>query len=299
MAVFVDYVLAPTGRTLLDVPPDIISRLDQATSNSAQAPILSKAPLVLQRSLLFPYTDGLTFVRTVAAARGKQGAFAGLLDDPPTSSYQIMTPVAYLRHLPVPVLRMPDIHPLIHDRYLPYDVGVIGEFDVQVLAEQFGGAALSKALTPAWRGGIYFAAQSRAAKTDAERNSPDSLALLYLSRWSSTKAAQSFADMMAGEIPRQYPEAKPLTEAKDAPSGGTSRGWSTSAGPILIVVSGKTVFLSESFPLNLALKLEPIMMGSVTGSATSQVAQSGTPRTELTGGLRAWALDSAAFINQR
>jgi hypothetical protein len=298
MAVFVDYVLAPTGRTLLDVPPDIIGRLDAATSNSTQAPILSKAPLVLQRSLLFPYTEGLTFVRTVLAARGKQGAFAGLLDDPPTSSYQIMTPVAYLRHLPVPVLRMPDIHPLIHDRYLPYDIGVIGEFDVQVLAEQFGGTALSKELTPAWRGGIYFAAQRRSAKTDAERNSPDSLALLYLSRWSSTKAAQSFADMMAREIPRQYPEAKPLKGAKDASSSGTSQGWSTSAGPILIVVSGKTVFLSESFPLNLALKLEPIMIGSVTGNATSQVAQSATRGKELTTGLRAWAVGSEALVNR-
>ena len=46
-----------------------------------------------------------------------------------------------MAHAPVPVLRLPDIHPLIDAEYTPYDVGVMGEFDVQILTELFGGDA--------------------------------------------------------------------------------------------------------------------------------------------------------------
>jgi len=56
-----------------------------------------------------------------------------------------------MAHTPVPVLRLPDIHPLIDAQYTPYDVGVMGEFDVQILTELFGGDAIAAALAPEWR----------------------------------------------------------------------------------------------------------------------------------------------------
>lgn len=290
MVSFVDYALAPAGKTLLDVPPEMTDRLNEAMAKGSGSPVLSSAPLVLRESLLFPYADGLKFVRAVLASKGKQAAFAGLLDDPPSSTYEIMTPEVYLRHQPVPRLHMPDIHPLIQEQYRPYDVGVIGEFDVQVIAQQFGGEAASRALTPAWRGGIYYAAQSRSAKSDAERDLPGSLGLLYLSRWATPKSARSFAELYAKWIPQQYPDAK--SQQNDAQAGdeqlsnGSNRLWQTTDGPVLIAVSGSTVFVSESFPLPLALKLEPIMMGSVAGSSSSQVAEFTAPTGELTSGLR-------------
>ncbi len=186
MAVFIDYALAPVGKNLLSAP-ELADRMNQAMSSDSDSPTLASAPLLLQRSLLFPYIDGLNFVRAVLTAKGKQAAFADMLDRPPSSTYEIMTPKVYLDHGPVPLLHMPDIHPLIDAQYRPYDVGVMGEFDVQILTELFGGRAAARALTPAWRGGIYYTAQSKSASTDAAQNSPASLALFYLVAMGDTR----------------------------------------------------------------------------------------------------------------
>ncbi|MEO6828302.1 MAG: hypothetical protein ABI164_00725 [Acidobacteriaceae bacterium] len=288
MAVFINYALAPSGKNLLTAP-DVADKMNEAMSDSSDSPTMASAPLVLQRSLLFPYVDGLNFVRAVLTASGQQAAFAGVLDHPPTSTYEIMTPQVYLDHRAVPLLRMPDIHPLIDPHYAPYDVGVMGEFDVQIMAELFGGQAAARALAPAWRGGIYYAAQNKAAKTTAEQASLNSLALVYLSRWATPQAARAFADIYAAEIPRKDDDAVLQPDSgPDDDAGTSSRVWSTPQGPVLIVVSGRTVFISESFPMELARKLQLVMMGSIADSAGSVLVQLSpqTPRTDLTTALR-------------
>ncbi len=287
MAVFLDYALAPAGKNILTAP-QVVDKMDQAMADSADSPTLANAPLVLQKSLIFPYVAGLNFVRTVLAAKGKQGAFAGMLDHPPSSSYEIMTPQVYLEHKPVPLLQMPDIHPLLGAQYRPYDVGVMGEFDVQVLTELFGGAQASQALTPAWRGGIYYAAQSKSAKSGADQDSPASLALLYLSRWTTPQAAQAFAKVYSQEISRKYDNAV-RADGNDSGTEGANaltRIWNTPEGPVLIVVTGRTVYISESFPLDLARKLQLVMMGSIEGNANSMVAGKRTSPRDLTSALR-------------
>jgi len=289
MAVFIDYALAPTGKNLLSAP-GLADRFSHAMSDTSGSPTLASAPLVLRQSLLFPYADGLDFVRAVLAARGRQAAFVGMLDHPPSSTYEIMTPRVYLDGGSVPLLHMPDIHPLIDADYRPYDVGVMGELDVEMMADVFGGAAEGEALAPAWRGGIYYAAQSKTAKTSAEKDALGSLALLYLSRWATPAAAREFADLYARDIPRKYEHAVAQPDSPEPGPGMTGWVWSTPQGPVLIVLSGRTVFISESFPMELARKLELVMMGSVPGTAGSEIARSApaTPRVELTAGLRRW-----------
>jgi hypothetical protein len=289
MAVFVDYILAPTGKTLLTAP-QVADKMNQAMGDTSDSPTLANAPLLLQRSLIFPYIAGLNFVRAVWTAKGRQAAFAGMLDHPPSSTYEIMNPTAYLTHAPVPLLRMPDIHSLIDSQYQPYDIGVMGEFDVQMMTELFGGQAAADALAPAWRGGIYYTAQSREATSASAKDSTASLALLYLSRWATPEAALAFANLYAAEIPRKYDDAvlAPADDT-DAPDGSIiTRIWKTSEGPVLVVVSGKTVFISESFPMDLARKLEFVMMGSIVDSATSVTVENRVPRSDLTAGLRSW-----------
>jgi len=287
MAVFVDYVLAPSGKTILTAP-QLADKMNEAMGDTSDSPTLANAPLLLQRSLIFPYVEGLNFVRAVWTAKGRQAAFAGMLDHPPSSTYEIMNPAAYLTHAPVPLLRMPDIHSLIDSQYRPYDIGVMGEFDVQVMSELFGGQAAAEALAPAWRGGIYYTAQSRQATSASAKDSTASLALLYLSRWATPEAAVAFANLYAAEIPRKYDDAvlAPADDT-DAPNGTIiTRIWKTSEGPVLVVVSGKTVFISESFPMDLARKLEFVMMGSIVDSTTSVTVENRVPQKELTAGLR-------------
>src|ERR1700678_1464571 len=125
MAVFVDYTLKPSGKTLAD-SPEIADRLKEQVADTSGSPVMARAPLLLQESLLFPYSEGLNFEQSILVKAGKEAAFADVLANPPSSSFEIMHPEAYMAHAPVPVLHLPDIHPLLDPEYTPYDIGVMG-----------------------------------------------------------------------------------------------------------------------------------------------------------------------------
>ena len=91
MAVFLDYELKPTGRTLLTAGEEIEDQIE-LMGDAAGSPVLARAPLLLQQSLLFPYKDGLKFEIAILKDRGTERAFAGVLDQPPNTSYEIMNP---------------------------------------------------------------------------------------------------------------------------------------------------------------------------------------------------------------
>ncbi len=251
MAVFVDYTLRATGKTLAN-SPELAGRLKDQVADTSGSPVMARAPLMLQQSLLFPYSEGLSFEQALLVKAGKEAAFAGVLANPPSSSFEIMNPEAYIAHAPVPVLRLPDIHPLIEAEYNPYDVGVMGELDVRMLAELFGGRAIAMALAPAWDGGVYYAAQRKSAVTAAEKESTASISLLYYSRWKNADSARSFMRVYANQIPRTYSgvERRPKDEADE-----DEHVYSTNEGDVLISRSGTEVFVGEGFNLALARKL--------------------------------------------
>ncbi|MES2391261.1 MAG: hypothetical protein V4555_06460, partial [Acidobacteriota bacterium] len=182
MVSYADYMLQATGKTLKDVP-QLGEQMANGAGDMSDSPVLSRAPLVLQQAMLFPYTQGLAFEQKILIAKGTDAAFADVLARPPNSSFEVMHPDAYMQHVPVPVLVLPDIHPVLKDAgFEPYDVGVMGELDVRMTAELFGGRPLAEALAPAWDGGIYYAAQRKSASA-AEKSTAASLGLMYLSRW--------------------------------------------------------------------------------------------------------------------
>jgi hypothetical protein len=298
MVVFADYALAPQGKTLL-TDPDAATAMEQAMGDYSDSPVMARAPLFLQESLIFPYQSGMKFIATVLRFHGQHAAFNGTLDHPPASTYEILNPQAYMRHDAVPLLTMPDIHGLIGKEYKPYDIGVMGELDVRMLGDLFGGPYEGRELAKAWAGGLYYAAQSRSVKNDAEKASTASLGLLYLSRWTTPQAAQRFASIYAAELARKYDRAS-ARALQDAPAGTPGntrvqeRVWDTSEGVVLIAVAGKTAFVSESFPLPLAHKLEFVMMGSIAGSTGSEVAV-GQPHEELSAPFRYLALQYGLF----
>ena len=57
MAVYLDYTLKPKGKSLL-TSPDVM-RTPKEDLDSSTSPVMARAPLLLQQSLLFPYRDGL------------------------------------------------------------------------------------------------------------------------------------------------------------------------------------------------------------------------------------------------
>src|SRR6185312_6396546 len=115
MAVYLDWELRKTGRTLADVP-GMMDKMKDTVADTSGSPIMARAPLLLQKSLLFPYDQGLGFEDAILIKKGKDAAFAGVLDSPPSSTMEIMHPAAYMAHTPAPVLRLPDIHPQAKNR---------------------------------------------------------------------------------------------------------------------------------------------------------------------------------------
>jgi hypothetical protein len=269
MVVFLDYTLRPTGKTLQN-SPDMMARLKDTVSDTSGSPILARAPLLLQKSLLFPYSEGLSFEDAILVKAGKDAAFSAVLANPPASSFEIMHPAAYMAHVPVPVLRLPDIHPLIDAEYTPYDVGVMGEFDVRILTELFGGEQIAAALAPAWNGGIYYAAQRKSAVTAEAKASTASLGMFYESKWKNDDSARSFVRVYAGQLPRKYSGL--VRRTKDEVDEG-EQIYTTNEGDVLLSISGTSVFVSEGFPVQLARKLRDSIV-SVQSDAPLQVAGS-------------------------
>lgn len=282
MAVFVDYSLAPAHRNLRNSPELVDNLLDNMTDDG-DSPVLARAPLLLQESLLFPYKDGLKFeAALVSDSKNPTAAYAGVLDRPPASSYEIMNPHAYEQETKVPLLNMPDIHPAIDGQYNPYDIGVMGELDVRILAELFGGKEIANELTPAWDGGIYYAAQKKDAP---DKDSTASVALFYLSQWKSEDAAGDFVKMYGDELTKKYSHVARNNSAESSPD---EQIYDTSEGPVLIVTSGKDVFVSESFDLPTARKLQFLMLGAqqTGGQNTARLAPNSTfAAPDLTGSM--------------
>jgi hypothetical protein len=248
MVVLMDYSLAPQGRTTLD-SPQIVAALEQGMLEGGKdSPKFRDAPMFLKEELTFPYRYGLDFTLALEKAGGKELAYAGAFKDPPKTSREIMEPQTYLTHEKLQPMKMIDMEKDFKT-YDPFDIGAMGEFDVDVLVEQYAGHEAAEAIYPEWRGGYYYA-----GKPKADKSAP--ISVLYVSRWSSPAKAAEFAAIYAKSLAQRYqkrqglgPDGKVATDAPPADSWKTLRGrhtWMTEEGTVLIEVRGDEILISES-----------------------------------------------------
>jgi hypothetical protein len=246
------YELAPVGRSIIDSPDLVDTMEDQMASGTDDSKVFKDAPIFLRESLTFPYSYGMRFVVKLLATGGKEKAFAGVLENPPHTTRQIMQPETYLTGEVIEPMRVPEFKRDFKD-YVKFDIGAMGEFDVAVLIEQYAGKELSKRLYPEWRGGYYYAAQ---VKGDAAAP----LGLLYVSRWSSAEKAAEFAGIYARSLEKRYKKAEEIKVAASAEAVGQSaepepkrkvelllgrHSWNTEEGVVVIEEHGDTVLVSE------------------------------------------------------
>ena len=294
-AVMWDCVLKPMGRSLIK-DPAVIELLESQMSKEQDSPVMARAPLLISESMLFPYREGLSFEQDVWMDQGQTAAFAGALDRPPTSSWEILNPRAYENKLIPAIPIMPDIHPLVDAAYKPYDIGQVGQLDVRILTELLGGDNASRDLTPAWNGGLYWAGQLRSATTPAQQADTASISLLYLSVWKNAISADFFAKIYANNLGRKYTRVSEISSGTSAIGGGSmERLFTTNEGPVLIVTRGKMAFVAESFPLSIARKLAtllldaqgvgPTRMAQAPSTPAAPVVPSGPQGSTLTAGL--------------
>ncbi len=259
-AVMIDYELKPSGKSLIKNPEILDFWKDQMTGTDS--PVMARAPLLLSESMLFPYKEGLSFEQDIWMDEGRTPAFAGALDRPPTSSWEIINPRVYEKHEIPAIPLLPNIHPLVDALYRPYDIGQVGQLDLHIIAELFGGDQAARDLTPAWNGGLYWAGQLRSATTPAAQDSTKSLAIFYLSVWKNAESAQDFAKLYGDSLGRKYTSVKlDKTAAGATPSDDSEEQvYSTEEGPVVITVRDKLVFVAESFPVGLARKLTALIL---------------------------------------
>ena len=260
MVVLLDYMLAPMHRNVAD-SPEIVDMLNEdmatGTPDSVQ---YRNAPIFLKESLTFPYRYGVEFEAELLRAQGKDRAFTAPFQNPPRTSREIMEPKAYLSGERIPPLPLPDFKKIFKD-YERFDVGAIGEFDVDVLAEQYAGADAATRVYPNWRGGYYYSVRPKG-------NLAGALGLVFVSRWANAKSAAQFAAIYAGGIPQRYkgikaPAGNDLpTDLKALRSLGGNHTWQTDEGPVVIVVQGDTVLVTESLDAAITEQFRNAVLGS-------------------------------------
>jgi hypothetical protein len=272
MAVLVDYMLAPSGRTLVN-SPEVVAALEQGMmTGTADSVQFHNAPIFLKESLTFPYHYGLDFEAAVLPKRGKDGAFAGVLRDPPHSTRQIMEPETYLSGERIAPMPLPDFKQDFKS-YERFDIGAMGEFDVAVLLDQYAGQQASHQLYPQWRGGYYSAV--------LPKGKPDGpVGLLYVSRWSSPEHAAEFAAIYAKSIAQRYQHAQAIARGgvdpvPDLTALSTLTGnhaWQTEDGQVVIEVKDDTVMVTESLAEATTATLEQQVLGA-PAAAKSELLQ--------------------------
>jgi len=253
--VYVDYLLAPSGRNLQNTPGLIYRLEDPVIKGSVDSQMMHDAPMILRVAGEFPYRDGLIFEGELLQAGGKKMAFAGAFANPPRSTHEVIQPRAYLAHEQLPALPLPDVRATLGETYELYDSGSIGELDVRALLWQLGSRTLADDLSKSWQGGAYAAFQK---KSVAAASSTADLELLYVSRWSSAQAAQRFAKFYVGEVSRRYQTvaAEPGGSCSAADCPVSSTQITTEEGPVIVeLLQDNIVVVSESFDKDTAAKL--------------------------------------------
>lgn len=157
---------------------------ERVRAQQERMPVLAAAPRVIREGLLFPYLDGMDFVRWFVTAHGDTVPFGPRL---PASTEQILHPDRYQRG-DVPVaLAFQD------DGALLYEDG-LGEFETRILlVELTGSEAAAAAAAGDWGGDRYGLFPAPNGGT----------ALVWWTVWDSERAADRFARLMTQAWPRQ------------------------------------------------------------------------------------------------
>src|SRR5437016_3353457 len=208
MVVYIDYLLAPYGRNLKDTPGVVASMEDSAVSATIDTELMHRAPMLLREAGSFPYRDGLFFEADVLAKRGKEAAFQGVFAHPPRNTHEVFDSNAYLEHAKLPPMQIPDVRPLLSD-YEVFDAGSFGELDVRALLKQFGDKHGAEDFAAAWQGRSYVAfKRTQTGSQPTSLPTTADVALLYVSHWRTTQAAEHFARFYATTVAWRYKNAK-------------------------------------------------------------------------------------------
>ncbi len=156
---------------------------EQVAAQQSAMPVFARAPLVLRRTLLFPYIDGAEFMRWWETSPLADSMPWGLRM--PVSTEQVLHPDRYLRRdLPVELRFTSGPAPLYED--------VLGELETRILEVELAGGSPESARPLGWGGDRY-----RVYATPAGH------ALVWFAVWDGPRFADRFAERMRQPVERR------------------------------------------------------------------------------------------------
>ncbi|MEW6355799.1 MAG: DUF6782 family putative metallopeptidase [Planctomycetota bacterium] len=227
-----------------------------------------KAPLYLQRNLLFPYSNGLAFVNHLKRFGGME-KLNEAFRSPPTSSEQILHPEKYSTERDDPVfIRLPDLAPILGPEWKYVIANVLGELNIQVLCETFDLAPIAGVAASGWDGDQYAA---------YERANTGQVFIAWLSTWDTEKDATEFFDVGRTILAKKHPDAR-LIESDVL----TLWTWQVpKQGYALIQRKGCDVLVLDGFPAGKAHLLREAAWGAERSATPFKEARIEAPRAAV------------------
>jgi hypothetical protein len=191
--------------------PEELNRLGTSGGTSK----LLSAPLFLREQLLFPYSDGFTFIRQIYQTSGYAGIDA-LFRDPPQSTAQILHIDKYRNHIAPVEVSLPDLSQGgLGDGWRMIGSNVLGELDLRLMLSQLTDTAHGVRGASGWAGDRW-----ELLEQDGHQ------AVVIKSVWDSDNAARNFFDTLAQAMTNRFfgatvEEASASRQALTAPNAAT------------------------------------------------------------------------------
>jgi hypothetical protein len=163
-----------------------LSALEQYESKEG-GPALPKA---IKEQFLFPYTYGYTFVSALYR-HGGMAAINAAYARPPTSTYEIMHPSAYLKGWKPESVALHAVTGFA--LWKQVDDDVFGAIGYNILLRQFGGTRRANAVTNAYRGDRYVFLEN------GKQN-----AMFFKSVWNDTTSARAARDALLAGLKARF-----------------------------------------------------------------------------------------------
>jgi len=201
---------------------------------------LSKAPNVIRREMLFPYSNGLRFVRYGIGAN-RWSELRKAHENPPLSTEQILHPSKYFdkeeRDWPTQVIT-PDVGVLLPGKWTAVSRLVIGEFGLRVVLDEHRpengasepGEADSREAAAGWDGDEV--------RFYRDRANPKNLMIIWYSTWDSEKDAIECQQSLVRWVVARHKDAQPVKDAVDC--------WKVGPNQIRVLRKGNDVILLDA-----------------------------------------------------
>ena len=205
--------------------PSQRAEVDREAGSGSTDKLLA-APPVIREALLFPYQHGERFARSIFTSGGIT-VLNRAYQDPPTSTEQILHPSKYLNRRDDPTaVEMPNLAAAMGSGWKAIEGGGVGEFDVQLLVDQFLSGGDARDAAAGWDGGRYAATQSSAGTVVAVQTV-----------WDSESEARQATSILGRWLPSRF-----QGRGNDVRIA-SGRGWESSDGAGVVIRSGARMIL--------------------------------------------------------